>query len=279
MKVSVICPLYNAETDIVRLSESLERQKKVELEIKYILTESKDWSEKILKEKKIVFEKIKKNEFSHSLTREKAAFSANGDVIVFLTQDVVIKDDEFIHKLVKPILDGEVQATYARQLTKYDNIEKYTREHNYPARSFVVSKADIDRLGLKTFFFSDAAGAVDAKTFKELGGYDGKKLPISEDMYFAYKLIMAGGKIMYVADAVVYHSHNFTLKELYERYRLTGEFMKMNPEIAKYGVNSAGGGMAKYILKRAFKERNWKVICRYIPDMAVRFVGMKVGKK
>ena len=279
IKATVICPLYNAETDIVRLDKSLHAQKKVELEIKYILTESKDWTEKILLDRKIKFEKISKKEFSHSLTREKAAMSAKGEVIAFLTQDVVITDNDFVFKLIKPIVDGEAQATYARQLTKYDSIEKYTREHNYPLESFIVSKDDLGRLGLKTFFFSDAAGAVDAKAFKKLGGYDGKRLPISEDMYFAYKLIMAGGKIMYVADAVVYHSHNFTLKELYERYRLTGEFMKMNPEIAKYGVNSAGGGMAKYILKRAFKERNWKVICRYIPDMAVRFVGMKVGEK
>lgn len=276
---TIVCPLYNAEADILRLDKSLRSQRNVKLEIKYILTKSTDKTKTILEESKIEFEEIEKKDFSHSLTREKAAFKAKGDVIVFLTQDVVIKDDEFVYKLVKPIIDGEVQATYARQKTKYDNIEKYTREHNYPLESFIVSKDDLGRLGLKTFFFSDAAGAVNAKTFKKLGGYDGKRLPISEDMYFAYKLIMAGGKIMYVADAVVYHSHNFTLKELYERYRLTGEFMKMNPEIAKYGVNSAGGGMAKYILKRAFKERNWKVICRYIPDMAARFVGMKVGEK
>lgn len=279
IKATVICPLYNAETDIVRLDKSLRAQKKVDLEIKYILTESKDWTEKILLDRKIKFEKISKKEFSHSLTREKAAMSAKGEVIVFLTQDVVITDNEFVFKLINPIVDGEAQATYARQLTKYDSIEKYTREHNYPAKSFVVSKDDLGRLGLKTFFFSDAAGAVETKTFKKLGGYDGKKLPISEDMYFAHKLIMAGGKIKYVAEAKVYHSHNFTFKELYERYKLTGEFMKMNPEIAKYGVNNAGGGMAKYILKRALKEKNWGVICRYIPDMAVRFLGMKVGER
>ena len=278
-KVSVICPLYNAETDVIRLDESLKRQKKVELDVNYILTASSDWTEKILKKKKIPYKKITKNEFSHSLTREKAAMEAKGEVIVFLTQDVVISDEEFIAKLIKPIVSGEVQATYARQMTKYDNIEKYTREYNYPGRSRVVSRDDLDKLGLKTFFFSDAAGAISAKVFKKLGGYDGKDLPISEDMYFAHKLIMSGGKIKYVADAVVYHSHKFTFKELYNRYKLTGEFMKMNPGIAQYGVNNAGGGMAKYILKRALKEKRWDVICRYIPDMASRFMGMKAGEK
>lgn len=278
--VSIVCPLYNAENSILQLHKSLQKQEGVDIvEIKYVLTKSKDRTEDLLKMSGVSYEKIKKKDFSHSLTRERVAMSAKGQVIVFLTQDVEIKDKEFIKKLIAPIVDREVQATYARQVTKYNNIEKYTREHNYPRESFVTSMADLEAKGLKTFFFSDAAGAVDAKTFKELGGYDGKDLPISEDMYFAYKLIMAGGKIKYVAEAKVYHSHNFTVKELYERYKLTGEFMKMNPEIAKYGVNAAGGGMAKYILKRALKEGNWKVIIRYIPDMAARFVGMKVGKR
>lgn len=278
--ITIVCPLYNAENEFLRLNKSLQKQEDVTIaEIKYILTESSDRTEDLLKMNKIKYEKIKRKEFSHSLTRERAAMSAKGRIIVFLTQDVVIKDKKFLAKLVSPIVEGEADATYAKQMTKYDNIEKYTREHNYPEKSRIVSKDDLDELGLKTFFFSDAAGAVDAKLFKKLGGYDGKDLPISEDMYFAHKLIMNGGKIMYVADAVVYHSHDFSFRELYNRYKLSGEFMKMNPEIAKYGVAGAGGNMAKHVLKRAFKERNWSVIARYIPDMAARFAGMKVGER
>lgn len=278
--VTIVCPLYNAENSFLFLHKSLMKQEEVELvEIGYILTESRDRTEDYLKMNKIPYEKISRKEFSHSLTREKPALAAKGEVIVFLTQDIVIKDKKFIRKLIEPILCGEAQAAYARQETKYNNIEKYTREHNYPRKSFVTTKDDIKEKGLKTFFFSDAAGAVDAKTFKDLKGYDGKDLPISEDMYFAYKLIMSGGKIKYVAEAKVYHSHNFTLKELYGRYKLTGKFMKMNPEIAQYGINEAGGRMAKQILKQALKDGNWKVIARYIPDMAARFVGMKVGKR
>lgn len=278
--VTVICPLYNAEKTFLSFHKSLLKQKGVDsVEIRYILTESNDKTEALLNDNKIEYEKVKKSDFSHSLTREKVAMNAKGNVIVFLTQDVIIKDEEFIKKLIAPILSGEAQATYAKQVTKYNNIEKYTREYNYPVESFVVSKSDLAKKGLKTFFFSDAAGAIDAKTFKKLGGYDGKNLPISEDMYFAHKLIMSGGVIKYVAEAKVYHSHNFSIKELFDRYKLTGKFMKMNPQIAKYGINSAGGGMAKYILKRAIEDRNWGVLLRYVPNMAARFVGMKVGER
>ena len=37
--------------------------------------------------------------------------------------------------------------------------------------------------------------------------------------------------------------------------------------------------MAKYVLKRALQEKNIKVIFRFIPDMAARYIGMKVGKR
>lgn len=277
--VSVVCPLYNAENEVLDFDRSLRKQKGVDLvEIKYILTESDDYTEEILDAAEIPYQKIKKEAFSHSLVREHAAMKAKGQVIVFLTQDVVITDDEFLSKLIAPIVSGEVHATYARQKTKYNNIEKYTRAHNYPSRSFIVTNKDIAKRGLKTFFFSDAAGAVDASVFRGLKGYDGKDLPISEDMYLAHKIITLGGKIKYVANAVCYHSHKFKLGELYDRYKLTGEFMKQNPEIAKHGINSAGGGMAKSVIRDAAHDKNIRVLGGYLPNMAARYAGMTRGK-
>ena len=50
MTVDIICPLYNAENDIENLHNSLLMQKDVKInEIKYILTESNDNTEKKLK--------------------------------------------------------------------------------------------------------------------------------------------------------------------------------------------------------------------------------------
>ena len=229
MTIDVICPLYNAEEYIVNMYRSLKKQEDVDIhKIKFILTESKDKSEEILKENNIEYELIKREEFSHSLTREKAAMESESDIIVFITQDVIIEDKNWLHNLTKNIGKNKIAAAYSRQITKYNNIEKYTRECNYPEKSFTVSKNDINNLGLKTFFFSDASGALDAKVFKKLKGYDAKKLPISEDMYYAYKLITNGYKINYEADSIVYHSHKFTLKQLYDRYKLTGKFFKEN---------------------------------------------------
>ena len=279
MKVDIICPLYEAENYILNLNDSLLKQKNVNInKIQYVLTKSKDNSEKILKENKFNYILIDKKDFSHSLTREKEAMKSKSDIIVFISQDIVIENTDYLYNLVNPIINGEADACYSRQLTKFDNIEKYTRESNYPDKSIIKTKDDIEKLGLKTFFFSDASSAINTKVFKKLNGYDGKNLPINEDMYFAYKLIMNGYKIKYCADSVCYHSHNFKLKELYDRYKLTGRFFKENSYIDNFGTNKSGGGLAKYILKRAIKDKNIKVLIRFVPDMAARYIGMKVGK-
>lgn len=280
MKIDIICPLYNAENYLIKLNNSLNMQKKVDIKsINYILTESKDNTEKLLKENKINYTKIKKNEFSHSLTRENVAMKCNGDILVFITQDVVIEDELWLYNLTKNIGKNGIAAAYSRQISKFNNIEKYTREFNYPDKSFLVSKNDMDKLGLKTFFFSDASGAIKTSVFKELKGYDGKKLPISEDMYIAYKIIMNGYKISYEADSIVYHSHKFTLKEIYDRYKLTGKFFKQNSYLDNYGTTGSGAKLAKYVLKRILKEFRLGLLFRYPFDMAARLFGMKAGKR
>ena len=280
MTVEIICPLYNAEAYFLNLHNSFLKQKDVNIKkITYILTESSDKTEVLLNEKDIPFDKVAKRDFSHSLIREKAAMNSTADIVVFVTQDIIIESNVWLKNLVSPIIKKICDATYSRQISKFNNIEKYTRERNYPEKSFVVDNQDIKKKGLRTFFFSDASGAILRKTFVELNGYDGKNLPISEDMYFAYKLIINGKKIGYVSNSVVYHSHNFTLKELYERYKLTGLFFKQNDYLDQYGTNSSGMELAKYILKRIIQEKEYKNLIRYPFDMMARFIGMKVGKR
>lgn len=281
MTVDIICPLYQAEKYIEKLHHSLLSQKNVSINnIHYILTESTDNTEVILNKMNISYQKIKRSEFSHSLVREQAVrrIDDNPDIICFITQDIVIEREDWLEKLIEPIITNKVAATYSRQLSKFNNIEKYTREYNYPEKSFIKSKNDIESLGLRTFFSSDAASAIKKDIFLKLNAYDGKNLPISEDMYLTYKLIMNGYKVMYCSDSVIYHSHNFKLKDLYKRYKLTGKFLKENEYLDKYKTTSSGASLAKYILKRSLQEKNIKVLIRYPFDMAVRLLGMKVGK-
>lgn len=285
MTIDVICPLYNAEKYIENQYKQIKNQSFYNniKNINYIITESRDETlsivEKLQKEdNKIKYNVIKKQEFSHSLSREKIAKNSTADILVFITQDVKIEKADWIEKLTTPIMNNEVEATYSRQLCDNNTIEKYTRECNYPSQSVIKNKDDIKKLGLNTFFFSDASSAIKTEIFKKLNGYDGKDFPTNEDMYIAYKLITNGYKIRYCADSEVVHSHKFTLKQQYKRYYDTGKFFKQNEYLNEYKVNKSGGKLAVYVLKRALQEKNWKVLLNFVPNMMARFIGMKVGK-
>ncbi|WP_436512595.1 glycosyltransferase [Clostridium thermobutyricum] len=282
MKISIICPLYNAEKYIEKLHESILKQNLDEddyVNIFYALTDSQDNTEKYLKDKNIKYKKIKKEEFSHSLTREKMAYEFGQDIIVFISQDIIVKDENWLKNLIYPIKEGIAEATFSRQISKYNNIEKYTREYNYKEESRVVSKNDLEKLGLYTFFYSDASSAINAKIYKELKAYDGKKLLINEDMYLAHKIIENGYRIKYCSDSIVFHSHKFRVKELFKRYFDTGVFFKENNQFKKYSGNSNGINMVKYITKRALEEKNYKCLINIIPDFGSRFLGSNLGKK
>lgn len=280
MNVSIICPLYNAEKYILNLDKSIKMQENVDIEsISYILTKSGDRSEDILKKIEANYHVIEKKEFSHSLTREKQATKSLGDIIVFVTQDVIIENKLWLYNLVRDIIDGKCEAGFSRQVCKYNGIEKYIRSKNYPDYSRIVSKEDIPKLGLMTFFFSDASSAVRKDIFKKLNGYDNKNLIISEDMYLAYKIIINGYKIKYCADSVVTHSHEFTCKQLFNRYFDTGVFFTDNNFLSNYSSNQSGISLAKSVLFNSVKKKDFSTMFRMVPNFASRFIGMQLGKK
>lgn len=280
MKISIICPLYNAENYIEDLYLSIKKQKGVCIaEIKFILTESSDNTEEKLKKLKCNYKKISKQEFSHSLVREKAAFEAEGEIIVFITQDIKIVDEYWLYYLTKDIIDGKCEAAFSRQIG-YDEhkVERYTREINYPSEKRIVSKDDVERLGLMTFFFSDASSAISKEIFIKLNGYDNKNLPTNEDMYFAYKLIMNGYRIEYAADSKIIHSHDLSFKETLKRYGDIGKFFDENQYLKEYSAGERGFTVLKYIAKRSIEDKKPLIIVDAIINFGARFIGMKLTK-
>lgn len=281
MKISIICPIYNGENYIKQLNNSLLYQEvnNVDVEIKYLFTESNDNSEKLLKEINADYEIIKKEDFSHSFTREQAVYKSDADIIVFITQDIIIKSKVWLNNLVKDIIAGKCEASFSRQIAKDTSIEKYIRMNNYPDESRIASKDNLNELGIKAYFYSDAASAIRKDIFIKLKGYDSKKLLTNEDMYIAYKLINNGYRIKYCADSEVIHSHDYSLKSLFKRYFDQGVFLKQHEEIYNSGASSSAISLLKFVIVNALKDKNIKVLFSIIPNFAARFLGNKLGQK
>lgn len=280
MSITVVCPLYKGSSYLENLHKSIITQKDVEIDnVKYILTDTKDDTEdKLKKLEKCKYTVVSAKEFSHSLTREKAAMESDSDICVFITQDILIEDDKWLYKLTRPIYENKCDATFSRQVCDNKSIEKYTRMKNYPKESRITTKKDTESLGIRTFFFSDAASAVNLSVYKKLHGYDGLDLLTNEDMYLAYKLINNGYKIMYNADACVIHSHDYKFKTLFKRYFDQGVFLKDNSYLLDYKANDSAVDLLKFVVKESIKESNYKAFFNIIPNFGARFLGNKFGQ-
>lgn len=213
--VSVVIPTLNAGKDIDELLHGLSKQEYPISEIIVVDSSSSDDTVSICKkyEKARIFS-ISRKDFDHGKTRDMAVKICNADVVVFMTQDAVPADSGLIKNLIHPLSDTSVAVATARQLPKSDAtaMECLIRSFNYPPESCIRTKKDIPTLGIKTFFCSDVCAAYNKKVYLELGGFD-YPIKTNEDMFFAAKAIGRGYGIAYQADARVYHSHNFTLKQ------------------------------------------------------------------
>ena len=82
--------------------------------------------------------------------------------MIFMTQDPCRRTRELLAELLKALeQDENIAAAYARQLPNAECsfVERYTRAFNYPDRSVVKTKKDMDQYGIKTFFCSNVCAA------------------------------------------------------------------------------------------------------------------------
>ncbi|MGM9969523.1 MAG: glycosyltransferase family 2 protein [Anaeroplasma sp.] len=275
--IDLVCPLYNCENNILELNNQISNQKGIELNVKYILTESNDKTEDLLIKNKINYLKIKKNDFSHSLTREKLIFESQNNYTIMISQDIKISDEYCFKKLYDYIINNNCAIVYLRQKGQGRTIDKYFRMVNYPDKSYVYDKDDLIQLELDACFCSDVCSIYDNNVFKRINGYDNKDLNTNEDMYYAYKLLNQNYRVGYTNASFVYHTHHYTYKQTYERYIQIGIFFKENKEI---GIlkNKNKGKYFKIILYM-LKDFNLHSLF-YLPiNILARVRGIKYGKK
>ena len=283
--IDIVCPIYKNFDQLERLYSLLQKQVDVEI-ANYVfpltISDDKEVDEKIktfLKEHNIIYFEVTKDEFSHSLTREKAIRDyCKSDVVVLCSQDVIFFEEHALSRISEAIND-EVVYAYGKQICTKKTIERYIREKNYPKESQIISSDDIEKLQLMAFFASDAFSALNRKVFIKINGYQGYNVMMAEDMLYSKFVLDAGYKKAYVAEAEVEHSHKFTLKQLYNRYYETGKFHKEVNLFNQYKAEDSGLKLAMYVLGQALKHFNIPVLFRWLPDMSARYLGMRKGKK
>lgn len=287
MLIDVIIPTYKPDNKFKQLIEMLEKQTTPVNKIIVVNTEEKYMEEfcigtKFLSgHKKMAIHHISRKEFDHGRSRNYGAKKSEADILVYMTQDAVPKDEYLIENLVAPLLrDEKVACSYARQLPALDSTmtEKLTREFNYPGEDRIKTKADIGELGIKTYFCSNVCCAYNGKIFKELNGFINHTI-FNEDMIYAAKAIDNGYKIVYAAKAEVIHSHNYSGKQQFHRNFDLGVSQAEHPEIFEnISSESEGIKMVKDTMTKLKETGHGREIPNYIVTSGCKFVGYRMGK-
>lgn len=174
---------------------------------------------------------IARAEFNHGGTRQWAVeYLTDCDVVIFLTQDAILATVDSLSELVKCFEDPRVAVAYGRQLPhKWATpIEAHARIFNYGDESLKKDLAAVPRLGAKSFFCSNSFAAYRRSILMALGGFR-RDLILGEDAEYAARAIKAGYVNVYCATASAYHSHHYTVGEVFWRYFDTGVFHARSP--------------------------------------------------
>jgi rhamnosyltransferase len=223
---------------------------------------------------------IDKEDFDHGYARQLLAEAAKDcDVLVYLTQDCILKGSNSFTELIKAFDDPKVGIAYGRQLPHNGAkvLETHARLFNYPSKSIVKSFDDRGKLGIKTASCSNSFAAYRRTALEEVGGFPSLTI-FAEDVIVGGQVLIKGWKIAYVAEAEVYHSHDYTTKEEFKRYFDIGVFHSMNNWLLKE-FGSAGGEGFKYLkseLVYVFKH-NLLVLPKMVLSIVAKFLGYKLG--
>lgn len=286
-RISLVIPTLNAEDCIEGLLLKLLSQTRVPDEILVVDSSSTDSTAEIVRRLLeanpcISLKVIERKNFDHGGTRDDAFRKwTTGDFVLFMTQDAVPADDEYIERLLKPFDDPRIAVVSGRQLPKSDArpFERLVRQFNYPATSFTRGKKDIQTYGIKTFYTTDVCSAYRRTAFLECGGFP-RPCNMSEDMYMAAKLVAAGYLVAYAADACVYHSHNLLPSQQYSRNYAIGAFLENNKEILM-GASEVGEGakLVKSVSAELVRTRRLGELFAFGLDCAARLLGNRAGRR
>lgn len=276
---AVIIPTLNAAGHLPALLIALQSQSLPPLEIIVIDSSSEDTTREIARAAGCRVERIPRAEFDHGKTRNQAARLARAEILVFLTQDALPGNSNFLKQLLEPIQSGRVAASIARQIPSEvaSPLEVFNRLKRYPPQSRTCSLGLDGRAAMAAFPFSNVASAVKRAVFDQIGGFP-EGYVVNEDMLFYARLLKADQTVAYQAEAVVVHTHPFNLRDQFQRFFDIGCFVSAAHE--ELGDLQLGNRGLRFVLEQiAFlvHQRAWFWIPLSLVEAGVKLVAFSLG--
>jgi len=217
--LNVIVPTLNAAKDWPRFAPALLKCVRPE-QVLVVDSESTDTTMELARAAGFQLRSIARAKFNHGGTRQMAAeMLPNAELLVYMTQDAVLADANALTELLAVFDDPDVGAACGRQLPRpgAEAIEIHARNFNYPAISQIRSLDSREQLGIKAAFLSNSLAAYRRSALMAVGGFPTNVI-FGEDTITAARMLLAGYKVAYVAEARAYHSHPYTWMQELKRY-------------------------------------------------------------
>lgn len=274
--ITVVIPTYNAGSLLKEVLKNIFEQTVKPIEVIIIDSSSSDGTDKIAKKFPVKFYEIDKKSFGHGKTRNYGAKLAKGDYVVFLTQDAVPRNKDWLKNLVANLGEDEVAGTFSRQIAREHAIpmEKFFYSQMYPTQARRFTKKN---LLTQDILFSNASSAI--KRTYILDHPFAEDILMSEDYEWALRALRSGDSILYEASSQVTHSHDTTFKMLFKRYF---DFGVSHNEIKtkQESVSFISKGLAIVIaeIKYLYIHGNAVWIPQSLSYNAAKFLGLTIGK-
>jgi rhamnosyltransferase len=178
---------------------------------------------KSIKDDRVSIFEILPSDFGHGRTRNLAISLTDGDYAALITHDACPATDLWLENLVAAAdINARVAGVFGRHIAYSDAspFTKYELEMHFAGFEPLVQLDDAQRYaneeGYRQYlhFFSDNNALVRRSVWEQIPYPD---VDFAEDQIWAQKIIEAGWSKAYATDAVVFHSHDYSLVERLQR--------------------------------------------------------------
>ena len=226
--ISVLLPVKNGARRLRELVPAVLGQSiSARLEIVAVDSGSEDETVEVLEAFGATVISIDPGDFDHGLTRNLAAESAHGDILIFLSQRSLPADDRWLAPLIARLDSDPVLAGVCSRVTPDANADVLTRRdverdlsasterkrtqiEDWPA--YLRMSAEERRVFLN---FHTVSAAINAEAWRRTPFRSVRTL--GEDLLWAREVVEAGWALAHEPASVVHHSHSYTLEELLAR--------------------------------------------------------------
>lgn len=277
--IGVVIPTYQAAKHLPFCLPPL-LHSSLKPKILVIDSSSTDGTAALAKEMGVEVVIIPKNTFNHGTTREKGRQILNTSIVVMITQDAYLCHAHMLELLIAPLIENKASVSYARQLPHRDAkfLATFAREFNYPNKSHLRTLEDKEIYGVYTFFCSNSCAAYLNSALDEIGGFP--EVLFGEDTICVAKLLHKQHAIAYVAEAQVFHSHDYTLLQEFKRHFDIGLSRRRFSHLIETAGKDTKRGKTFVcsLIKHLWKEKPFAIPYAGLNTLA-KLMGYQIGKR